>query len=171
MFKLVRVKKAHFPGFKLAKPIWNDLGKIASASITENIKLGQKTDGSKLGPNARSTQKIKSERGWGNRPLIAKNKSFIRGGKLRSFPWELKKNYIEIKPKGRDWKYGGVAKKRGKGRTKARWVNFRDLVVYVQKKGQKYRGWFGLSKKGEKRIRARLRRFIKKQFKEAAAKR
>lgn len=162
MFRIVRKRKAHFPGLKLLnKETMEKIGGIASQGIALNIKEQQTVNGGSIKDNSPLWQRVKKRRGWDSRSLVAKKKSFLKQkGSNVSFPYELKRDSIIIRP-SQSARTGGY-----KGGPTAA---FKDVAIWVQQKG--YTGWFGLREKTKKLIRTVIRDFIKKEFAKARAKR
>lgn len=162
MFRMVRKRKAHFPGLKLMnKETTEEIGGIASRGIPRNIIEQKRADETGIKSNSPLWQRTKRRLGWDARSLIAKKRSFTQSkGASASFPYELKKKSIIIRP-SQSARTGGY-----KGGPTAA---FKDVAIWVQQKG--YTGWFGLREKTKKLIRTVIRKFIKKEFAKARAKR
>ena len=161
--EIIRKRVAKMPGLKFTRTLWDEIGAVATAGISENIQKQQQASGAAIKKNSPSWQAEKAIRGWDARSLIAKNKSFIRKSKkkgtdgrdpLRSFLWttDFRNRFISIKPTTKQWK-----NPRGKGH-----VGFNKLTKYVQEKG--YVGWFDLHRRTVKQIDALIARWIKRKF-------
>lgn len=148
--ELIRVKKANLPNFKKLSPkFWTTVAKSVEGSIIQNINEQQQADGSPLKRNSPTTLKIKREADppRDQKSLIDHFSRFVQTG-------------------GGSWTI--LRKKRKFITVGAATGELRKLNKSVQRLG--FVGWLGINKKGRASIRAKLRREIKRQFKEALAK-
>lgn len=157
----IRVERiaAVLPALKVPATVMNEVGQIAEGNILDNINTQRQGDGSPIKANAPSTLERKRRLGRGTRSLIDEFHRFVRGNK-GSWRWKATTKgqlaAVEITPTT-------VARGRGSRRRA-----LSDLVRWVQEKG--YVGWFALSDDGRDAIRDVFRKWIRREFRRAAAK-
>lgn len=133
---------------KLGTAFFEAVGAVIGGDIIGNIEDGRQADGSSIKENAPSTKRKKQRQGNAPiRSLVDVERRFIRRGKT-SWNWVANSKSVTIEPTG-------IGKS----------APLYELVREVQEKG--YTGWFGVSKKAHKAIRALLRKRVEKILKKA----
>lgn len=150
--KIYSSSKITLPDVFLDEKAYDQIGKVAEASILDNIRRQQQADGSALKINAPSTRERKRRAGRPVLSLVDRLHRFVKGNQ-RS--WKVRKttkrgrvNGIEVVPATSELK---------------------KLVRYVQEKG--YVGWFGINKDAVAAIKEAVRESIRRQFKKARRRR
>lgn len=144
---LKRKQIAKLPRYELGKKTFEEIGAVASDGVVLNVKDGKQITGARIKRNAPSTaaQKRAKRRLWRGRvaSLIDKKHRFIRPGQGGSWRYWAYSNRVKIEPGNQELK---------------------RLSRWVQEK--RYLGWFGLSQ----RVRRLIKAIVKKRLLEIVKK-
>lgn len=148
-FQFKRVQRAKLPELRLPVDVLEDFGELGEASILDNIKKQQQADGGALKENAPITKKRKRKK---RRPLL----SLV--DRLHRF----------VRVRGQSWAHE-IHVRSSTVKIRAATQELRNIAEYVQRMG--YTGWFGINERARAAMRARLRKWIREEFKKARRKR
>ncbi len=131
--------------FQMSEDQLRQIGKIAEASVIDNVMSQKTVTGERIQRNTPETRELKRKLGIKQMSLIFKDHSFVRGQE-QTFRIIVDKTRqsVRIEPK----------------------AEFKPIVEGLQRRG--YVGWFGMNPKAMAAVRALISKWIKEYFKKVS---